>query len=218
MQALARGCLRASALATLARMHQPRRIQHCRSCGAAAQYRVPADDNRERAVCGTCGEIHYENPLNVVGTVPVWGDQVLLCKRAIEPRYGYWTLPAGFMENGEAVSEGAARETLEEAGAVVDIGALFSVLDVPHVHQVHVFYLAQMRSADLDPGEETLEARLFDEADIPWDELSFATVKTTLRWFFEDRAAGRLPEPAAAGQAPSGFSPHQKAMLPPQRR
>ncbi len=193
-------------------------MKFCSACGQSVAQKVPAGDNRPRYCCDSCGAIHYENPRLVVGTVPVLGRQVLLCKRAIEPRYGYWTLPAGFMENGEAVSEGAARETLEEAGAVVDIGALFSVLDVPHVHQVHVFYLAQMRSADLDPGEETLEARLFDEADIPWDELSFATVKTTLRWFFEDRAAGRLPEPAAAGQAPSGFSPHQKAMLPPQRR
>ena len=126
----------------------------------------------------------------VLGTVPVLGDRVLLCKRAIEPRYGFWTLPAGFMENGETTAEGALRETQEEAGADVELGPLFSMLEVPHVNQVHVFFLATMRSDALDPGPESLEAQLFAEEDIPWDSIAFRTVERTLRWFFEDRRNG----------------------------
>lgn len=162
-------------------------IRFCRSCGAAVAYLVPAGDNRERAVCAACGTVHYENPVNVVGTVPVWGDQVLLCKRAIEPRYGLWTLPAGFLELGETAAQGAVRETIEEAGAKIEVGALFSVLDVVRVGQVHLFYLATMTSPDLDPGSETLEARLFREDEIPWDAIAFRTVRETLRFFFADR-------------------------------
>ena len=168
----------------------PRRIQHCRVCGAPTAYRVPADDNRERAVCSACGEIHYENPLNVVGTLPVWGDQVLLCRRAIEPRRGFWTLPAGFMELGESTADGALRETVEEAGAKVEMQALFSVISVVRVGQVHLFYRARMLDTSLDPGPESLEARLFREDEVPWDELAFRTVRQTLEWFFEDRRLG----------------------------
>ena len=178
------------AAATLTRMLLPRRIQHCRVCGAPTVYRVPADDNRERAVCNACGEIHYENPLNVVGTVPVWGDQVLLCRRAIEPRHGLWTLPAGFMELGESTADGALRETVEEAGAKVEMQALFSVISVVRVGQVHLFYRARMLDTSLDPGPESLEARLFREDEVPWDELAFRTVRQTLEWFFEDRRLG----------------------------
>ena len=167
-----------------------RRIQHCRVCGAATEYRVPADDNRERAVCTACGEIHYENPLNVVGTVPVFGERVLLCRRAIEPRHGFWTLPAGFMELGETVAEGALRETDEEAGAQVELEGLFSVLNVVRVGQVHLFYRARMLSEHLAPGPETLEARLFREDEVPWDELAFRTVRRTLELYFEDRRRG----------------------------
>ena len=151
------------------------------------QYRVPADANRERAVCPACGTVHYENPLNVVGTVPVWGERVLLCKRAIEPRYGLWTLPAGFLELGESTAEGAVRETVEEAGAKIELGALFTLLNVVRVGQVHLFYLATMTSPDLDPGSETLEARLFREDEVPWDEIAFRTVRETLQHFFADR-------------------------------
>lgn len=166
------------------------RIRHCRTCGHAVDYRVPADDNRERAVCGACGEIHYENPLNVVGTVPVWGDQVLLCRRAIEPRHGLWTLPAGFMELGESTSEGAARETDEEAGARIELQGLFSVLNVVRVGQVHLFYRARLLDIAFAPGVETLEARLFHEHDIPWDEIAFRTVRVTLERYFADRRSG----------------------------
>jgi ADP-ribose pyrophosphatase YjhB (NUDIX family) len=154
--------------------------------------RIPPGDNRVRAVCDACATIHYENPRNVVGTIPVWGEQVLLCRRAIEPRHGYWTLPAGFMEMDETTAQGASRETLEEAGARVEIQTLFSMLNVPHVHQVHLFYLARLLDIDLEAGEESLEVRLFDEADIPWDDLAFPTVSQTLRFFFADRASGQF--------------------------
>lgn len=166
-------------------------IKHCRNCGAAVTYRVPDDgDTRERAVCPACKTIHYENPLNVVGTIPVLGDKVLLCKRNIEPRWGKWTLPAGFMELGETTAAGAARETDEEAGAQFEMLGLFSVMNVPRVGQVHLFYRATLLSGEFDPGHETIEARLFDEAEIPWDEIAFRTVKETLECFFADRRKG----------------------------
>ena len=174
-------------------MLELRRIKHCRQCGAAVAYVVPADDNRERAVCPACKTIHYENPLNVVGTVPVWGEQVLLCKRAIEPRYGFWTLPAGFMELGETLADGAIRETVEEAGAKIELQDLFTVMNVVRVGQVHLFYRARMIDATLDPGPETLEARLFHEHEIPWDEIAFRTVRETLLYFFACRRNASYP-------------------------
>lgn len=173
-------------------MFLPRRIQHCRVCGARAEYRVPADDNRERATCTACGEIHYENPINVVGTVPVWGDQVLLCRRAIEPRYGLWTLPAGFLELGESTDAGAVRETIEEAGARIELEGLYTVLNVVRVGQVHFFYRARMLDTTLDPGPETLEAQLFREHEVPWDQIAFRTVRQTLEHYFEDRRRGQF--------------------------
>jgi ADP-ribose pyrophosphatase YjhB (NUDIX family) len=171
-------------------MFVPRRIQHCRVCGARTEYVVPADDTRERATCTVCGEIHYENPINVVGTVPFWNDQVLLCRRNIEPRRGLWTLPAGFMELGETTAEGASRETDEEAGARIALGGLFTVLNVVRAGQVHLFYLAELQDTRFAPGPETIEARLFREDEIPWDEIAFRTVRETLRHYFEDRRRG----------------------------
>jgi len=162
----------------------------CSVCGVAVVRRVPAGDNRERACCDNCGTIHYVNPRPVVGAIPVWETQVLLCKRAIEPRYGKWTLPAGFMELGETCAAGAARETLEEAGARVRLGPLFSMIDVPHVEQVHIFFRAELVDTAFAPGAESLEARLFSEPDVPWDKLAFRTVSTTLRLYFEDRKRG----------------------------
>jgi ADP-ribose pyrophosphatase YjhB (NUDIX family) len=173
-------------------MFLPRRIRHCRVCGTPVDYRVPADDNRERAVCPACGEIHYENPINVVGTVPVWHDQVLLCRRAIEPRRGLWTLPAGFLELGESTADGALRETDEEAGARVELEGLFTVLNVVRVGQVHLFYRARMLGTELAPGPETLEAQLFREDEIPWDQIAFRTVRETLQHFFDDRRRGHF--------------------------
>lgn len=168
----------------------PRTQRYCSQCGHALSRKIPPDDNRIRDLCVHCGAVHYQNPRNVVGIVPILGEQVLLCRRAIEPRHGKWTLPAGFMELDETLAEGAARETVEESGAEFDMGPLFSALSVPRVGQVHFFFLATLRSAALDPGPESLEAALFREADIPWDELAFATIERTLRLFLADRQGG----------------------------
>jgi len=168
-------------------------IQHCKACGASTRYRIPDDgDTKERAICTACHLVHYENPLNVVGTVPVLGERILLCKRNIEPRKGKWTLPAGFMELGETTEQGAARETREEAGAEFTVQDLFTVMSVARVGQVHLYYLAQLSHDRFDPGHETQEARLFSEAEIPWNELAFRTVKETLERFFADRASGHF--------------------------
>ena len=173
-------------------MFQARSIKHCKACGGEAPYSIPADDNRERAICKVCGTIHYENPLNVVGTVPVWNDKVLLCRRNIEPRYGLWTLPAGFMELGETTEQGALRETVEEAGAKIELEGLFTVLNVVRVGQLHLYYRARLLDTTFDPGPETIEARLFREDEIAWDELAFRTVRRTLECWFADRRAGRF--------------------------
>ncbi|CAM8651658.1 COG1051 ADP-ribose pyrophosphatase [Burkholderiales bacterium] len=165
-------------------------MNFCSGCGHAVRREVPADDNRLRAVCSHCKTVHYENPKMVLGTIPTHEGQVLLCRRAIEPRHGFWTLPAGFMELGESTADGAIRETIEEAGADIELGRLFAVFDIPHVDQVHLFYLAAMRSTKLDPGPETLEAALFDESDIPWNDLAFRSVRMALEHFFEDRRLG----------------------------
>ena len=171
-------------------------IKHCRDCGSPVVYRLPDDgDTRQRAVCTVCQTIHYENPLNVVGTVPVWGasgEKVLLCKRNIEPRMGKWTLPAGFMELGETTAQGAARETDEEAGAHIELGDLFTLMNVARVGQVHLYYHARLLNDRFNPGPETQEARLFAEDQIPWDEIAFRTVRETLLHYFADRRAGRF--------------------------
>ena len=158
--------------------------------------RLPDDgDTRMRAVCPACHTVHYENPLTVVGTVPTWGETgeyVLLCKRNIEPRWGKWTLPAGFMELAETTAEGAARETREEAGAQFEIGSIFTLMNVARVGQLHIYYRARLLSDRFDPGHETIEARLFTEDQIPWDEIAFRTVKETLEHYFADRRAGHF--------------------------
>jgi ADP-ribose pyrophosphatase YjhB (NUDIX family) len=170
----------------------PSFIKFCRNCGTAVVYRIPDDgDIRERAVCPACDTIHYQNPLTVVGTVPHWGDKVLLCKRNIEPRWGKWTLPAGFMELNETTLEGAARETDEEAGARFEMEDLITVMSVPRVGQVHIYYRARLLSDVFNPGHETIEARLFTEDEIPWEEIAFRTVKETLKCYFDDRRRSR---------------------------
>ncbi|MBD8528722.1 MULTISPECIES: NUDIX hydrolase [unclassified Massilia] len=170
-------------------------MNFCSECGHAVALSIPEGDNRPRHVCPQCGTIHYQNPKMVIGSIPVWEQdgtlQVLLCRRAIEPRHGYWTLPAGFMENEETTSEAAVRETEEEAGANIEIGPLFSLLNVAHVHQVHMFYLARLLDLDFAPGIESLEVQLFAERDIPWDDLAFPTIRTTLELFFADRVKMR---------------------------
>ena len=171
----------------------PSRFKHCPNCGTAVEHLIPPDDNRVRAICVACDSVHYQNPLNVVGTLPVWeaDGSVLLCRRAIEPRRGLWTLPGGFMELDETCAEGALRETHEEAGADVEMGALYTLLNVVRVGQIHLFYLARLRSLALNPGPESLEARMFTEAEIPWDDIAFKTTRETLRCYFDDRRAGR---------------------------
>lgn len=165
-------------------------MKFCSECAHPVSILIPPDDNRPRHVCEQCGTIHYQNPKMVIGSIPVWEQQgraqVLLCKRAIEPRYGYWTLPAGFMENDETTSDAARRETMEEAGARIELHELFSLLNVPHVHQVHMFYRATLLDLDYLAGTESLEVRLFDESEIPWDDIAFPTVHHTLKFFFSD--------------------------------
>jgi ADP-ribose pyrophosphatase YjhB (NUDIX family) len=148
-----------------------------------------------RAVCQNCGAVHYQNPRNVVGVVPVFNDKILLCRRAISPRYNKWTLPAGFMELGETTAQGAMRETQEEAGAQIELGPLYTVINVPHAEQVHFFYLATVLSPELAPGPESLEARFFKPEDIPWSELAFRTVITTLEHYLDDKKKGMFDSP-----------------------
>lgn len=158
---------------------------HCRQCGAKTEQRTPEGDNRLRDVCTQCGAIHYDNPRMVTGTLPIYNEHVLLCKRAIEPRLGYWTLPAGFMENGETLEQGAQRETQEETRAHVDINRLFSIGSVAHIHQVHLFFLATLKDTNFGPTSESLEVKLFAKEDIPWQALAFPTVSHTLRLWCE---------------------------------
>lgn len=166
-------------------------IRFCRLCGTATEQRVPPMEDRPRAVCPACGYVDYVNPTNVVGTVPIWhgepdGPRVLLCLRNIEPRRGYWTLPAGFLEYGETCEEGALRETLEEAGARVEIEGLHAVYDVVHAGQVHLFYRARLLDLDLMPGPETIENRLVRLDEIPWNDLAFRTVRAAMRAWVDD--------------------------------
>jgi ADP-ribose pyrophosphatase YjhB (NUDIX family) len=167
-------------------------INYCSVCGAPVTVRVPPGDTLPRHVCDACGAIHYSNPLLVVGTLPQWEDRVLLCRRAIEPRLGLWTLPAGFMENQETVAQAALRETSEEAGAGIALEEMYAVVSVPHISQVHVIFRARLLSADFRPGSETLEVGLFREEEIPWDQIAFRSITLTLRHFFADRRSGRF--------------------------
>lgn len=166
-------------------------MKYCSTCGTTLTLQVPEGDNRERSCCTSCGAIHYVNPKIVVGTIPTFQGKVLLCKRAIEPRHGFWTLPAGFMELKETTHEGALRETWEEAGAKVNLGPLFTMFDVIRAEQVHMFFRAEMANADFFAGVESLEVKLYAEEEIPWDDLAFKTVTKTLKLFFEDRKSGR---------------------------
>jgi ADP-ribose pyrophosphatase YjhB (NUDIX family) len=165
-------------------------MKFCPNCAAPLAKRVPPGDSVLRHVCDACGSIHYQNPKLVVGCVPEWQGRILLCRRAIEPRYAYWTLPAGFMENGETTGQGAARETLEEAGARVELTAAFSMISVPYVNQVHLFYRARLLDLEFKPGVESLEVALFEEAGVPWKDIAFRTVGLTLKHWFADRANG----------------------------
>jgi ADP-ribose pyrophosphatase YjhB (NUDIX family) len=165
-------------------------MNFCSACGARVERRVPEGDNLPRHVCVSCGTIHYENPKIVVGCIPEWQDRILLCRRAIEPRRGLWTVPAGFMENGETTADGAQRETLEEANARVEILDLYAMFNIPHISQVYLLFRARLLDLDFHPGAESLEVRLFEEAEVPWDEIAFITVRRTLNHYFADRRKG----------------------------
>jgi ADP-ribose pyrophosphatase YjhB (NUDIX family) len=165
-------------------------MNFCSSCGERVILRVPEGDNMPRYVCERCRTVHYQNPNMVVGCIVEWEGSVLLCRRAIEPRHGFWTAPAGFMERGETTEEGAAREVREEAMAEVEVGSLVAMVNVPHVDQVHLLFRARLLNGRYGAGDETLEAALYTEAEIPWDELAFPSVRFGLERYFEDRAAG----------------------------
>jgi ADP-ribose pyrophosphatase YjhB (NUDIX family) len=179
-------------------------MKFCSTCGATVALKVPDGDSLPRYVCVSCNIIHYSNPRMIVGCVPYWEDKVLLCKRAIQPRYGLWTVPAGFMENGETLDIGAARETLEEAGARVDMGMLYAVYSIPHVNQVYLLFLAQLKDLDYQSGAESLDTRLFTQDEIPWDQIAFATVRNTLTHYFADRARGQFKTHVGVIERPPG--------------
>lgn len=168
-------------------------MKYCTYCGATVSLQMPAGDDRERFVCTACEVVHYINPRVIVGCLPVFNNQVLLCRRAIEPRRNYWTLPAGFMENGETTVQGAARETWEEANARVSQLELYRVFDVPHISQVYMFYRCELDNGKFGVGPESLETALYHEQDIPWDEIAFPVVYETLKEFFADAATGEFP-------------------------
>lgn len=166
-------------------------MKFCSDCAKPVRFGIPDGDHLPRYVCDHCGTIHYRNPRLVVGCVPEYQGKILLCRRAIEPRRGYWTLPAGFMENGESLQTAAARESMEEALANVDIGSLVAIVHVLHAEQVHVMFRAKLLNPDFGAGPESLEVALFDEQDIPWAEMAFRSVDFALRRYLEDRRLGR---------------------------
>jgi len=167
-------------------------MNFCPSCGAAVELRCPDDDNRLRHVCVSCGTIHYQNPKIVIGAIPEWDDKILMCRRAIEPRYGLWTLPGGFMENGETTTEAAIRETAEEANARIAVGDPYSMYSLPHINHVNILFRARLLDTNFSPGSESLEVRLFTEAEIPWDQIAFRPVKLSLEHYFADRRKGHF--------------------------
>lgn len=165
-------------------------MKFCSHCGQSVVFEIPTGDDRPRHLCRDCGAIHYVNPRVIVGTLPYLGDQVLLCKRAIEPRHGLWTLPAGFMENGESSEQGALRESWEEARANIRVDELFSVYDIPHINQVYLLYRGELTDTNFGAGPESLEVELFDEKNIPWEEMAFPVMTQTLKHYFSDREKG----------------------------
>ncbi|WP_136253348.1 NUDIX hydrolase [Onishia niordana] len=167
-------------------------MNFCSQCGQNVRFAIPEGDDRPRFLCDDCGTIHYQNPRIVAGTLAISGNKVLLCRRAIAPRKGYWTLPAGFMENAETTVEAAARETREEACADVDIHDLYTMINLPHIDQVFMIFRADLKGS-FEAGPESLEVALFDEHEVPWDELAFPTIERTLQHFFLDRENAHYP-------------------------
>lgn len=166
-------------------------MKFCSECGSSSVLlRTPLGDTRPRHVCDVCGAIHYQNPKIVAGCIPEWQGKVLLCRRSIEPRYGFWTLPAGFMENGESTAQAAARETWEEANAVVDNLALYAMYSLTHISQVYVMFRGHLRNGYASAGDESLEVKLFAEDEVPWQDLAFPVIGETLRWYFDEHRRG----------------------------
>jgi ADP-ribose pyrophosphatase YjhB (NUDIX family) len=168
-------------------------MKYCSECGSTVELRIPADDNLHRHVCSTCGTIHYQNPKVVAGCIPEWEDRILLCRRAIEPRKGLWTLPAGFMENGETVEQAAARETYEEAQAQVDIVGLYALYNITHVNQIYLMFRGILSRPEFAPGFESLDVALFKQDEIPWDQLAFKVIHATLTRYYHDQPSGNYP-------------------------
>lgn len=179
-------------------------MKYCSVCGKEVIVSIPAGDHLPRFVCEACGTIHYQNPKLVVGCVAEWQDRILLCRRAIDPRKGYWTLPAGFMENGETTLQAASRETGEEALAEVEGLQPFSLVNVPHMDQVHLMFRARLKDGKHAPGIESLETRLADERDIPWSEIAFPSVRFTLERFLDDRRQGAFGFHITTWERPAG--------------
>ena len=167
-------------------------MKYCSDCASPVELRIPEGDNLPRFVCDQCNTIHYQNPNIVAGCIPEWEGKLLLCRRAIEPRHGFWTLPAGYMENSETTIEAARRETAEEAGADVEISNLFAVINLPHINQVYMMFRAQLHKPDYSAGTESLEVKLFEEHEIPWDELAFPVIEQTLKRYYSDLARGEF--------------------------
>ena len=191
-------------------------MKYCSGCGNPVELRIPPGDTHPRHICPRCGTIHYQNPKLIVGCIAEWEGKILLCRRAIEPRLGLWTLPAGFMENRESTVQAALRETLEEACARVEIDALFSLINIPHIDQVHLFYRGRLQDADFSPGPESLETALFSETEIPWNKLAFHGVALSLKRYFADRLAGSfgLHEDLLTPSADKPFAPTTTFTLP----
>ncbi|MBO6556658.1 MAG: NUDIX hydrolase [Pseudomonadales bacterium] len=168
-------------------------MNYCSECGNSVTEQIPEGDNRLRFVCIQCEVVHYQNPKVVTGCLPFHEDKVLLCKRAIAPRSGYWTLPAGFLENGETAAEGALRETMEEANANAEVLDLYTLFSLPHISQIYMFYRARLIDLDFHPGIESLDTRLFSESEIPWQELAFPVITETLKHYFSDLPANHFP-------------------------
>lgn len=184
-------------------------MNFCSHCGARVAVRVPPGDSLPRHVCDACGTIHYQNPKIIVGCIPAWENRVLLCKRAIEPRYGLWTVPAGFLENGETTADGAKRETLEEANANVEVGDLFALYNIPHINQVYMLFRARLLDLGFHAGAETLELRLCSDTDVPWDDIAFATVRNTLTHYFNDQRKGRFDFHFGTIERPTTIAPRR---------
>ena len=168
-------------------------MMYCSNCGARVVEKVPAGDDRSRFVCEACTTIHYQNPKIVAGCIPEWNGRLLLCRRAIEPRLGLWTLPAGFMENLETTEQAAARETWEEARARVVDMTLYGVFSIPHISQVYMMFRGRLQAGEFAPGPESLDVRLFDEHEIPWSELAFPVVRLTLEKYYQDIRGDGFP-------------------------